>query len=336
VAKINRDPEQLAKSRLPALENALSRELIPAKQEIVCEDTEAEVKDVVARTLALLNARVRGVSEQLQELNDLRGKNEAVIEYMMRKVKHEKEDFEKGLQRFYAVRSVFSNLTNNLFTHLGLDTLRDETRITREAMLAANFSKGMRDAMKGFLGNARQNLRQSDADVKEIVAMMQAMYERFSTDHGLKLGSPVGFSLMRYEKEIDRLERIFESQFNTLLNLVTHAQRNLTQRFFETVALQVRKIFEQANREVDHWLRAVMAPLETQVREYQLHLKRRLESVKRIHQATDTLDERLKELTHMRSALEDQVAELNEIAETLRRNLRTPRKRDEHAIAIAA
>ena len=39
-----------------------------------------------------------------------------------------------------------------------------------------------------------------------------------------------------------------------------------------------------------------MSPLETQVREFQLQLKRRLESVKRIHQATDTLEDRIVEL----------------------------------------
>jgi hypothetical protein len=50
----------------------------------------------------------------------------------------------------------------------------------------------------------------------------------------------------------------------------------------------------KANRDVEQWLRAVMAPLETQVREHQLQLKRRLESVKRIHQATDTLEDRVR------------------------------------------
>ena len=150
-----------------------------------------------------------------------------------------------------------------------------------------------------------------------ITRMMEAMYSRFSTEHGMKLATPASFSLLRYEKEIDRLEAGFNAHFNTLLTMVTHAKRGLTQRFFETVALQVRRTFELANRDVDHWLRAIMAPLETQVREYQLQLKRRLESVKRIHQATDTLEDRVKELAHMQAALEGQLAELNEVVATL-------------------
>lgn len=317
VAKINGDAELLARSRLPQLEQALTAELIPAKQDIVCDNTETEASDLVSRTRSLLDTRRRGIAEQLQELTDLRGKNQNVIEYMMRKVKSEKLEFEKGLQRYYAVRSVFSQLTNNLYAHLGMDALRDETRRTREAMLEANFTKTMRNDMTGFFRHVRENLRKSTDEIAEIMKMMEAMYERFSTEHGMKLSAPVPFSLLRHEKEIDGLEASFNAHFNTLLNMMTHAKKGLTQRFFETVALQVRRTFELINRDVDHWLRAIMAPLETQVREYQLQLKRRLESVKRIHQATDTLEDRVRELAQMQATLEGQIAELNGIAAAL-------------------
>jgi hypothetical protein len=46
--------------------------------------------------------------------------------------------------------------------------------------------------------------------------------------------------------------------------------------------------------------------MESQVREHQVQLRRRLESIKRIHQASDTLDERLKELQHVRDGIEEQ------------------------------
>jgi predicted GTPase len=317
LAKINRDDDLMAKSRLPALEQALGAELIPAKRQIVCDNTESEVTDLVARTRGLLETRRRGIVEQQTELSELRGKNQSVIEYMMRKVKSEKDEFEKGLQRYYAVRSVFSQLTNNLYTHLGMDALREQTRRTREAMLEARFSKHLGDAMKAFFRHVRHNLEKSAGEIGEITRMMEAMYERFSLEHGMKLGTPAPFSLLRYEKEIDRLEAGFDTHFNTLLNMITHAKRGLTQRFFETVATQVRRTFELINRDADQWLRAVMSPLETLVREHQLQLKRRLESVKRIHQATETLEDRLRELAQMRSAVEAQLTELERIAADL-------------------
>ena len=279
VARITDDAALLERSRMPALEKALTNDLLPAKQDIVRDDTLAETGDVTAQTRALLEARLTGLREQLQELTDLRGKNQSVIEYMMRKIRMEKDDFEQGLQKYYAVRSVFSSLTNSLLANIGMDALRDETRRTREAMLESTFTKGLRDAMKGFFQHLRANLERSTAEIGEITRMLEVMYKRFCVEHGLKLSQPESFSTLRYEKEIDRLEAAFNRQINTTLTLVTTEKHTLTQRFFETVAVQARTTFELANRDVEQWLRAVMSPLETQVREYQIQLKRRLESV---------------------------------------------------------
>ncbi|MCV2217301.1 dynamin family protein [Thauera sp. Sel9] len=321
VARVTGDAPLLARSRMPALEQALTGGLLPAKQDIVREDTLAETGEVMAQTRVLLEARLAGLREQLQELTDLRGKNQSVIEYMMRKIRSEKDDFEQGLQKYYAVRSVFSELTNSLLANIGMDALRDQTRRTREAMLESTFTKGLRDAMEGFFRHLRENLLRSTAEIGEISRMLDAMYKRFSVEHGLKLTPPESFSTLRYEKEIDRLEAAFNRQLNTTLTLVTTEKHALTQKFFETVAVQARRTFEVANRDVEQWLRAVMSPLETQVREYQIQLKRRLESVKRIHQATDTLEDRVEELKQGEDNVLVMLVQLDalqqEIAETL-------------------
>jgi 2C-methyl-D-erythritol 2,4-cyclodiphosphate synthase len=67
-----------------------------------------------------------------------------------------------------------------------------------------------------------------------------------------------------------------------------------------------------------------MAPMETQVREHQIQLKRRLESIKRIHQATDTLEDRIGELTHVESALVAQLQSLESVASAIRMALESP------------
>jgi hypothetical protein len=240
---------------------------------------------------------------------------------MMRKIRTEKDEFEQGLQKYYAVRSVFSDLTNSLLAHIGMDALRDETRRTREAMLESSFTKGLREAMEGFFTHLRANLRRSTDEIGEITRMLEAMYKRFAVEHGLKLTPPQTFSTLRYEKEIDRLQSAFNRQINTTLTLVTTEKHALTQKFFETIAVQARRTFEVANRDVEQWLRAVMSPLETQVREYQIQLKRRLESVKRIHQATDTLEDRVEELKQSEDAVRVLLTELEALEEGIRATL---------------
>ncbi len=313
VAKINGDDALLSRSRLPELEAALSRELIPAKREIVCESTESEFGDVSRRVRGLLESRLGGLREQLTELTELRGKNKGVVEYMMGKVRAEKDEFESGLQRYYAVRSVFSTLTNNLFSHLGLDVLRQLTHETREAMQDAAFSKTLSDAMAGFFSRSREALSKSGSEIGEILSMMEAVYKKFSVEHGLKLGTPTTFSLLRYEKELDRLQAWCNDHLNSMVSLLTHDKKNITHKFFDEVATQVRRAFEHANRDAEIWLRAIMAPMETQVREHQIQLKRRLESIKRIHQATDTLEDRIAELEGVEKNLLEQIEALEEV-----------------------
>ncbi len=324
LARIQHDGALLARSRLPQLERALVEDLLPAKRDIVGAAVDKDARELIARTREVLAGRRRSIDDQLAEFSDLRGKNRGVIQYMLKRVRAEKEEFERGLERFYATRNVFSSQTNVLFAHLGMDALRARTNHTREQMEAANFSLQLRDAMNAFFDDVRDSLTRSAASVDEIFRMMEAMYQRFSTEHDLRLGVPVPFSVHRYEKDITRLEKAFHQQFNTWLNMLTTEKRQLTQRFFETVAVQVRKHMEVVNRDVEHWLRAIMAPLENQVREHQKQLKRRLESVKRIHEATDTLEERIEELRQNGAAIDQQLEELARLESALDSALKAP------------
>jgi len=324
VAKINGDDALLERSRLPILEAALSGELIPAKQDIVRDSAESEFGEVSLRVRGLLESRLDGLREQLNELTELRGKNKGVVEYMMGKVRADKLEFESGLQRYYAVRSVFSTLSNNLFGHLGLDALRHLTQETRETMVEANFSRTLSEAMGNFFSRSRYALARSTGEIGEIRNMMEAVYKKFAVEHGLKLGSPAAFSLLRYDKELDRLEAWCNTHLNTMRSLLTIDKKHITQKFFEEVAVQVRRAFERANKDAETWLRAIMAPMETQIREHQIQLKRRLESIKRIHQATDTLEDRIVELESVENGLLQQIQALESVVSQVRTLLLPP------------
>ena len=310
LAKINGDDALLAQSRLPELEKALSDELIPSKKEIVRDNTKNEIEDLIGNSNMILDSRVAGVVEQLEELRGLRGKNEDVVEHMMNKVKVDKENFEKGLQRFQALRSVFSQQTNKLFTLLGMEALKMQVHTTRETMINASFTKTIREAMDNFFLDLKGRLVSSDAQIDEIKKMMDVMYDKFSKEHGLRKSEPPAFSTLRYQKELAKLERAYKEQFNTAFNMIANEKMTLTTKFFETLASRVIHVYEVANRDVENWLKAVIAPMESQVREHQLQLRRRLESIKRIYKATDTLEDRILELENIEKSIRAQMADL--------------------------
>ncbi len=310
VAKVNGDDALLTRSRLPVLEDALSRKLIPAKRDIVGAATQSELRALAAGVRALLDARQSGISEQLTELRALRGKNQDVVEHMMDRVRQEKELFERGLQRFTALRTVFSQQTNQLFDVIGLDALRENAARTRRQIESSPFTKGVRGAMGEFFATIRHGFDDAGRRSSEIHDMMQAMYARFAKEQGLERYTPPPFSVLKYQKEIDRLERAYNQHFNTLWNMVSKAKFSLMKRFFETIASRAKHVYDIANRDLDSWLRAVMSPLETQVKEHHLQLRRRLESIKRIHRASGELEDRVAELVGQEEALAAQVGAL--------------------------
>jgi len=317
VGKINRDAPLLAKSRLPALESALSSELLPAKQDIIRTQLMAEVNELTSAKQALLSSRVRNVVEQLIELKSLRGKNQTILQHMMKRIDMEKMEFDGSLFKLQATRSVFARLSTEVFTHLGMGVLKDNINKTRDAMERSKFSSGLRQAVKEFFEEALDKLELSATKTDEIGEMMSVMYRKFSTEHGLALSTPMPFSLDKYTKEIVMIEQLYHKQFGAA-TILTTPQVVLMQKFFDSIASRVKQSFLQANRDVEAWLKVVMAPLEAQIGEHKVQLKRRKKSIEKIHLATDSLEEKVLAFEQMQFELDTQRALLTRLENELK------------------
>ena len=311
-AKVHDDEALLAKSRLPALERALSIELIPQKQRILQEIVSREIGELVVGTRNMLQARATGFARQSADLRALRGKNTSVVTHMVASVRSEKTAFDRSLIAFQALRSVFTKASGELFTELGVTPVREEIRSTRDRMVRSWFSTGLRGVMEHFFVAARERLTRSQVKTDEIAGMVTGMYRKFSSDHGMMLSAPMEFSLARYSNEIVRVEDIYHDRFG-LVTILSNDQLVLTQKFFESVASRVRETFEAANRDVEAWLKAVMAPLEGQIREHQGQLRRRLESIKQIQDTSETLEERLDEAIAQEEEINELLLALDDI-----------------------
>ena len=313
LAKVNGDDALLERSGLLALEDALSAKLILAKRDLVAEATQSAVGALAKDVCEVLEGRQASIAEQLADLRELRGKNQDVVTHMMSRVNEDKDVFEKGAQRFGAVRTVFATQTNGLFDVIGLERLREHAGKTRRGIERSPFTKGVRTAMAEFFMTIRRDFDDAGRRALEIHDMMQAMYTRFATESRTTPYNPPPFSMLKYYKEIDRLERAYNQHFNTLWNMLSKAKFSLTRGFFETVASRVKHVYDVANADVETWLRAVISPLESHVREHHLQLLRRLESVKRIHVATGELEVRISELEQQYEVFAGQAAEVNRL-----------------------
>jgi hypothetical protein len=194
-----------------------------------------------------------------------------------------------------------------------MDVLRDNLVKARAGMQTSRFTTGLRDAIKAYFDSIHANLDESEAKIAEIRSMMETMYKKFSAEHGLTLAMPMAFSLAKYRDDINEAHRIYEKQFGTAVMLTT-SRVVLMERFFDSVASAVKRCFKAANADTDAWLKVIMAPLEAQIRQHKEQLKHRQSSIARIHDATDTLEQKIEAFEASQAELEAQKAKLAALA----------------------
>ena len=79
----------------------------------------------------------------------------------------------------------------------------------------------------------------------------------------------------------------------------------------------MKHCFLQANRDVEAWLQVIMSPLEAQIREHKGQLKRRMQSMQRIHLATDSLEEKIIAIENVQLELHGQKNKLTMLDQDL-------------------
>ena len=158
-----------------------------------------------------------------------------------------------------------------------------------------------------YFKKLNQRLDEAIEQANGIALLLENITHDFEKDHGIANFRVRRLRLEKYKYEVTRLEQKYSHLKNTR-TLFFREQMSITNRFYDSVCTASRKIYGMALRDANHWNNNLMVPMETYVREHHTQLRRRLESVKRIHRASDTVDTRLEELRDMQTELQAQHA----------------------------
>jgi hypothetical protein len=327
VAKVTGDAQLLERSRLPSLEVALVDLLVPARQQIIREQTLAVSSRVVNEVRQALGARERGLVEQLYELRALQGKNQSAVERMLLRAQSEQNDFEENVRKVVAARAVLGRLAEQAYANLRLQALRTAVMSTRDRMRKVRLTPQFMTAVKEYFASLREMIRRANASLAEIERMVVAVQRRFAEDTGWSIQAPMPYTLDTYLSEIDRTEATYEGHFGAIA-VLTRDKWSLIERFFETVVGKSRTIFSAAERDTEAWIRSLLPPLETQVREQRQQLRKRTDAVVRIRDAQESLDSRIGQLEDALQDVQAHLDELKKAAESIgasrREESRTP------------
>ncbi|MBS0443633.1 MAG: dynamin family protein [Proteobacteria bacterium] len=321
-ARVEGQAEALAQSRLPALEAALSGELMPQRRtllEHVVIDAAQQIEMHVARRL---NDNRRQLAEQTLELRGLRGKSGAKLQMMLQRVDAETAEFEACTTKLQAMRVVHSRMLKDAMVGLSSDRLREEVSAMQQQMSASLLNLGAKKAFVALCQRLRALLGAGQKNSLEIRQMLEASFNRLNAEFGFGLVLNPGPDLDRFAAELDLIEKSYV-QYLGLTQALRLSQPKFMEQFRRMLMSKLRVVFENASAELEMWNKSASAQVDAQLRERRRNFRRRRESLERIQAAASELETRLEELDAQDQRLQGFHGRCNELIDALRQQART-------------
>ena len=318
-AKIRRDAPLLQASRLPALESVLGEGLLGKRETMLRLAVDSSIGALRAEASRILNVRQRDLSEQVLELQGLRGKNASVIRHMRSRIEQEQNEFETSNVRILAVRSVQGKLLREVYAVLGSTALKADMGRLAAALKRPGIKLSVRKVYAETFDALRNNLREVQATTGEIQSMLHATFRQLNAEHGFTLQAPAEPDLSSFQEQLTQIEQS-HIHYLGVGNLLKLAQSDFCDKLVRALSSRLRVVNEAAMTEVERWSKGAGAQLDVQLKERRRSFGRRLESVERIQGAAGNLDERLAEIAAQDSGLTELQQRLNELTSLLTSN----------------
>jgi uncharacterized protein YlxW (UPF0749 family) len=305
LGKIKADPALLEKSRLLALETRLSEDIIPSRQRYVRERVAREIGNIVETTGVTVAARLTASESQIAELKTLGGKSLDTIQAMIARLREERDAYNKKLESFQATRAVLSEQIRLLLETLSLAAFDALIARTRRDMKESWTTRGLKVGMASFFNGAGEIMEKVGKQARQIKGLVEAVYGKFHTEHGLPKIKPASFSLLPYRSRLQKLHDEAEAFRNSTVLVITE-EHFVISKFFITLVSRAREIYTDCNTEANVWSKAILTPIMNQLREHKVMLDKRLENLKKIQSNLDSLGSRIAELETTRDQLHKQ------------------------------
>jgi hypothetical protein len=305
VARIRHDPELLQRSGIPALEAALAEVADRERRELIDSGWQATLLDTLKQLEHHFQQQVQQLDDQRLELAALEGKNRPVVRSLLARIGAERREFEAGMSKVQALHAVNARQMGGIAARLDPERVLAPLQALRERVRDALLKTGMRGAFEAVYDDLRQRLDAIERDLEENRAMLTGACEQINTEFAFAVPSPKRLRLEGLRLELDTTRQDYLRYLTPArwlqLQSSAHAERVVI-----SAQARLRGLLERGIRDVQHWNRTALGPLDLQVRERKRSLARRVQNLEQIEQAEGELAQRIDQLTRQGIALRAQ------------------------------
>ena len=311
VAKINKNPELLAKSGLLEFEVALVQDMLGQRQRTVREGLKLGISELKASVDGALLARSRDLREQCMELQSLQGKSRHVLMEMRHRITLEQHQFEQASTKMSAVQSVYRRLFHSILDQVRHNDLVEEMQILADAL----GRPGLKWDVKKMYGETFDRLQHRAQSLQAISNDLQALqlnvFSQLNAEYGFMLRpvTPPSFSDYAMHLELAKRSHLAYVGLRHALRL---QRPDFVKQIVQALFHKLNALQAQVRTEAQQWRQSVVAQIESQTAQRRRHFLSRLESIEKVERATDGFDQRLSQITNLEHSAQDLRRKLEE------------------------
>lgn len=310
LAKVKSDAELLDKSRLSALENYLSEDILNQRRNILLETIKRDIGFLVSESLNLTDTKLKNAIQQLDEFKKVDFENQEMTGKLMAETRDRQNAYMANVENFQASRRVFTVQAKMLIDSMGKERIDEIIRNTKHEMSKSLTTYGMKQSMRKLFDELRDLLQDSVDITNETRRLVKAIHKKFQDEYGFKEIEPQLFSIKQYQFELEQIFEEGEAFRNSARTTMTE-QSIVINKLYSTLISKARNILKQAHKDATTWSNSVLTPLMHQIKDHKKQIESRLQMLRKINDSKGSV---LENITNLEKELEPLKQQRNELA----------------------
>ncbi|MEP7069974.1 MAG: dynamin family protein, partial [Usitatibacter sp.] len=306
LGRIREDAGLIRKSGIEALEKFLAEEVVPMKRQILCKAVVNEIGGMMASSRASVAKKQQANQTEIGELNGLVGKSREVVIKLWGKITAEKNAYNAALAEYKVNHAQFSAKKTALLDMLNaqkLDAaLAKSAQTIEDSWTTITLQRGMNSLVK----NMNEDFEGTFAASEDIKKLMQGVYNTFIEKFGFQKMTIPALDLDPHRTKLQLLVMQTEAFVKDPVNVVVKEKHFVVKNFYATLVKEARRNFGDAKTQTERWLRAVVLPLEVQIKDHKAQLQSRLDNLAKINEKTTSINEQMAILRGVEGELKKQ------------------------------
>jgi len=310
-AKIMENPDNLIKSQLGSLEHVLSTEIVGHKETCMRNRVVRALMAVIQQSKSNLNENRLALEEQRKIFQMDYGQACERVKLHVKNAKQTQLYYQQQLELLKRSRDVLVRRRKVLLRTVQKEHIERYREQLKKELKESWTSLGMSTAIKNFFVKAKTDLQRQELEAAEIDLEIQQIYFDYKKleSTGVELKPPV-FAIAGLLEKLDLIEKQALAS-HSRLNVLLLSQGKATQRFFNSVVLEVENIFADAAEDANLWLRLALQPLILHTREKKGFLENQIAQCKQFSEAGKKTQEQLAALDKLIVRTDEKKQELH-------------------------